>query len=109
MPDNFNVVLNTCPDKDTANKIAASLVEKRLCACVNIIPGIESVYRWKGKVETDKEHLLIIKSTKEAYPYIEKHIQDNHPYELPEIIAVSLENGLPGYLSWIDENITKHS
>ena len=104
MTDKFQVILNTCPDKASAEKIATSLVENKLCACVNIVPGIESVYYWKGKIEKDQELLLVIKSTENAYPLIEKHILDIHPNELPEIIAVSIDNGLPEYLSWINKN-----
>ena len=105
MPDKFQVVLNTCPDRDTAETLATSLLENKLCACVNIIPGIESVYQWNGKIEKNQEQLLIIKSTKDAYLRIEKHILDKHPYELPEVIAVSIENGLPDYLTWISNNV----
>ena len=104
MADKFQVILNTCPDKASAEKIAVSLVKSKLCACVNIVPGIESVYYWQGKIEKSQELLLVIKTTENAYPQIEKHILDIHPNELPEIIAVSIDNGLPDYLSWINDN-----
>jgi periplasmic divalent cation tolerance protein len=98
------LVLNTCPDAETARRIAAALVERNLAACVNIIPGVESVYRWQGKVETDSEHLLLIKCSRDAYPALEQAVTELHPYELPEIVAVPIEAGLPGFLDWINNN-----
>jgi len=103
--DKFHIVLCTCPDQATARKIATILLEKQQCACVNILPGVESIYKWQGKIESSEEYLIIIKSIKEAYPAIEQLILTNHPYELPEIIAVSIETGLPNYLSWIKNNV----
>jgi periplasmic divalent cation tolerance protein len=95
------IVLNTCPNQEVARAIAAALVERHLAACVNIVPGIESYYRWQGKFSQDQELLLIIKTTAEAFPAISECIQSLHPYELPEIIAVPIETGLPQYLSWL--------
>ncbi len=105
MSDNFHIILSTCPDKASASKIAQLLVENQLCACVNIIPGVESVYQWKGQIESSQEYLLIIKSIKTAYSQIEQYIKANHPYELPEIIAVSVDTGLPDYFSWIENSV----
>lgn len=99
------LVLNTCPDRDTARRIAQALVEQRLAACVNVVPGIESVYRWQDAVETDSEALLFIKTTSSAYPALETALQQLHPYELPEIIAVSIDGGISGYLSWIKKEV----
>jgi periplasmic divalent cation tolerance protein len=98
------LVLNTCPDAGTARRIAAALVERQLAACVNIIAGVESVYRWQGKVESDSEHLLVIKCSRDAYPALEQALAELHPYELPEIVAVPIEAGLPGFLDWINNN-----
>lgn len=98
---NTIVTFCTCPDKITAEKIARALVEKQLAACVNILPNLTSIYTWQGQIETADEHLLIIKAPAQAYPAIEKSIQQLHPYELPEIIALSIAQGLPGYLNWI--------
>lgn len=104
MSSEYCLVLNTCPDGQTARAIAAALVEERAAACVNIVPGVRSVYRWQGSIEEDEEQLLLIKTTSDKYPLVEQTIQGRHPYEVPEIIAVSLASGLPAYLSWIGES-----
>jgi periplasmic divalent cation tolerance protein len=102
MLTHYQITLCTCPDKDTAEKIARLLVNDKLAACVNILPGMTSVYRWHEQVECAQEHLLLIKANKNSYQAIETAIKKHHPYELPEIIAVPVENGLPEYLHWID-------
>jgi periplasmic divalent cation tolerance protein len=102
MPTHHQLILCTCPDRDTAEKIAHLLVTGQLAACVNILPGVLSVYTWQGQVESAQEHLLLIKSSKDRYPALEAAIRDNHPYDVPEIIAVPVEAGLPEYLHWID-------
>lgn len=98
------LVFCACPDRETAQTIAAALVERRMAACVNILPGVTSVYRWQDAVEQADECLLLIKTTRDRYPDLEHDIRARHPYELPEIVAVSIERGLPGYLRWIGEN-----
>ena len=102
MPTCHQIILCTCPDKDTAEKIAHLLVTGQLAALVNILPGLLSVYIWQGQVESAQEHLLLIKSRKDRYQALEAMIRDSHPYEIPEIIAVPVEAGLPEYLNWID-------
>lgn len=102
MPNNHELILCTCPDQATSEKIAKQLVEGRLAACVNILPRLTSVYTWQDRLETAEEHLLLIKSTKERYPAIEQAINNLHPYDLPEIIALPIARGLPDYLKWID-------
>jgi periplasmic divalent cation tolerance protein len=102
MSPRHQIILCTCPDQGTAEKIARLLIEGQLAACVNILPGIQSIFSWQGKIESAQEHLLLIKSNKDNYGAIETAITSSHPYELPEIIAVALENGLPEYLNWID-------
>jgi len=77
------------------------LVSKNLAACVNILPGVTSIYEWKGQIESSQEHLLLIKSSKENYNLIETMLFKHHPYEIPEIIAVPIEIGLPEYFDWI--------
>ena len=95
------IILNTCPDQETANKLATLLVEKRLAACVNIIPGLSSVYQWQGEIHNDQECLLIIKTSEPRYKAVEQELKEHHPYELPEIIAVPVEKGEKNYLNWI--------
>ncbi len=99
----FQIVLTTCPDIQTAEKIARSLVNERLAACINILPAMQSHYIWKGKVETASEHLLLIKAPAERYQAIEERVRMLHPYELPEIIAVPILIGLDRYLSWLKD------
>ncbi len=96
------LILSTCPDKESAERIARALVSERLAACANILPIAQSVYLWQGKIESAAEQLLLIKSMTEAYNAIEKRILELHPYELPEVIAVSIADGLDAYLSWIN-------
>ena len=96
------LILCTCPDAETADKLAGALINEKLAACVNIMPGIRSVYEWLGKVEITQEHLLLIKSHQDRYAAIEATLQSLHPYQLPEIIAVAIERGSLDYLKWID-------
>ena len=100
-PDDIQLILCTAPNADTARRIASELVEYRLAACVNLITGIESVYRWEGGVESGTEALLMIKARSADYSLLETRIRALHPYELPEIIAVPLTAGLPAYLDWV--------
>ena len=107
MPTPLLLILTTAPDQETARLLAKSLVEQRLAACVNILPQATSIYEWKGKVELSDESLLLIKSTRQNYPAVEEALRERHPYELPEIIAVPVEQGLQGYLDWV-ERCTKN-
>ena len=95
------LVLTNLPDRDVAERLADMVVEKNLAACVNILPPCRSVYRWKGAVQHDEEHPLLIKTTRERYPALEQALRAGHPYELPEIIALPVERGLPAYLDWV--------
>lgn len=103
----YSLVFSTCPDADTAHAIARVLVEDGLAACVSVLPGLQSVYRWQGKVETAHEHLLLIKTRADRYSRLEGVIRAHHPYELPEVVSVSIDAGLPEYLSWIDSLVGK--
>jgi len=98
----------TCPNQETAEQIARQLVASNLAACVNILPGVSSVYEWQGQIETAQEHLLLIKSRKAQYQAIEAAIKAIHPYELPEIIAVAIASGSTEYLQWIDTCVSTH-
>ena len=96
------IVLTTCPDAASAERIARVLVEEGLAACVNILPPMRSIYRWKGKIEDASEQLLVIKSAASRFPAIRDRLRSLHPYELPEIIAVPIADGLPEYLAWLN-------
>jgi periplasmic divalent cation tolerance protein len=95
------IVLNTCPDEASAERIATALVDERLAACVNRIAGVASTYRWQGKVCHDREVLLLIKTTSERFDALRERIVGLHPHELPEVVAVDIARGLPAYLDWI--------
>jgi periplasmic divalent cation tolerance protein len=95
------LVLTNCPDEDSANALALALVESRLAACVNILPRMQSIYRWQGKVESASEIPLLIKSTVAAYAALEVRIRELHPYEIPEIVALPIDRGLPEFLNWV--------
>lgn len=97
------LVLCTCPTRECAKDIARSLVEQRLAACVSLLPAVESVYRWQGKVETSEEILLLIKTQSERLEELKVHVLMLHPYELPEIIAVTIGSGLDRYLEWMGD------
>lgn len=105
MTTRHQIVLCTCPEATSARTIAATLVERGLAACVNIVPGIESIYRWQGQLQHDNELLLIIKTDMNSYPALEEAILALHPAELPEIVAVPLSAGLPAYLEWLDSSL----
>ena len=100
----YLLVLSTCPGSISAKKIAQDLINEKLAACVNIVPGVQSWFRWVGKADNANEYLLVIKTTTDVYEALEKRIQHLHPYELPEIIAVPIHTGLAGYLDWISAN-----
>ena len=101
------IVLNTCPDGEVAEKIAQHLVSQQLAACVNIIPGITSIYQWQGELQRDQELLLVVKTRNEVLPQVQQAIIEQHPYELPEVISVPINQGLTQYLNWIDQNTQK--
>ena len=103
MPAEVLLVLTNCPDQDTADRIAMALVENRLAACVNVLPEVESTYRWQGKVEQAVEVPLFIKCTRERYAAVEEAIRQLHPYPVPEIIAVPVAAGFAPYLRWVAE------
>ena len=95
------LVVTNLPDRAAAEKLADALVAKRLAACINILAPCRSVYRWQGAVQHEQEHPVLIKTTREAYAALEIEIRALHPYELPEIVAVPIERGLPAYLEWV--------
>jgi periplasmic divalent cation tolerance protein len=99
------IVLSTARSEDEARNIAHHLVERQLAACVNIVPQIESIYRWQGKVESSREWLLLVKTTAEKFPAVRDAIRELHSYELPECIALSVEDGTAEYLEWIELSV----
>ena len=99
------VVFITAP-RGKGEELAAKLVESRLAACVNVVNGVRSVYWWKGRVERDEEDLLIVKTTESRLEELIRLVKEVHPYEVPEVIAVPIEKGLPEYLAWVEESVT---
>lgn len=98
------IVLVTTPNSDEASRIADALVTKQLAACVNIVPSIQSIYRWEGKVARDQESLMIIKSTEERYAELERLVKELHSYTTPEVVALKIERGSEQYLKWLRES-----
>jgi periplasmic divalent cation tolerance protein len=101
------LVLTNLPDAYSAHALAGALVEARLAACVNILAPCRSVYRWRGKTENAEEVPVLIKTTAARYAALEAAIRARHPYELPEIIAVPIDRGLPAYLDWVSSETTE--
>ena len=102
---NFIIIYVTAKDSKQAKNIAQKIIQEKRAACVNIVPNVQSVYRWNGKVETSKEVLMIIKSQKSNFSKIADLVTQNHSYELPEIIAVPIVDGSKKYLKWIKESL----
>ncbi len=98
------VVYCSCPDQAIAERIAEAMVNERLAACVNLISGLTSIYRWEGQLQRDTELLLIIKTRSAVYPQLEARLRQLHPYQLPEIIALPIHTGSADYLNWIAAN-----
>ena len=98
------IILCTCPDQTTAERIAEAVVSERLAACVNIAPGLTSIYRWEGQIQRETELLLLIKTRQAVYPQLEARIRELHPYQVPEIIALPIQTGSATYLNWIADN-----
>lgn len=103
------LAFSTFPSEASARAAAGKLIESGAAACVTILPAAVSVYRWKGQTETASEALLMIKTTDAAYPRLESVLKACHPYELPELLAVGAEAGLPGYLEWVEQETARHN
>jgi periplasmic divalent cation tolerance protein len=106
MEGEFVVVFCTFPDLENARQVIAQLVESKLIACGNIFPGVESIYRWKGQIEQSAEVFAVLKTTTGAFRLLESKFKELHPYEVPELIAAQITDGLPGYLAWIAESVS---
>jgi periplasmic divalent cation tolerance protein len=105
MAEEAVVVFTTFPDQETARRIVRTLVDERLIACGNLVPGVESIYRWKGDVETANEVFAVLKTEQARYVGLEGRLKELHPYEVPECIMLRVRDGLPDYLRWLTENV----
>ncbi len=103
--DPRRIILSTAGSQQEARQIAQALVERRLAACVNLVGPVESVYRWKGAVESAAEFLLVIKTTAEAFERVRDTIRELHSYELPECVLLAVDGGSSEYLNWISDNV----
>ncbi len=99
------VVLITAPDEETGKRLARTLVEEGLAACVNLVPGLASIYRWEGRVVEDREVLLLAKTTTLAFPKLKARVLELHPYQVPEILALPVAEGHGPYLAWLRESL----
>ena len=98
------LVLSAFPETESVKSVAETLVNEKLAACVNVIPGVQSIFRWQDKIDNANENILIIKTKDSLYDELEVRIKELHPYELPEIISVPIDKGLNKYLDWISES-----
>ena len=104
MAEKILLALSTFPDRETAQRISNQLVAEKFAACANILPGIESIYRWKDKIETGNETLVFFKLSEDRQSAFQEKLRSLHPYEVPEIIFVLVSTGLPEYLRWVLDN-----
>jgi periplasmic divalent cation tolerance protein len=101
MPEKILVTLSTFPDVETARRISTQLVTEKFAACANILPGVESIYRWKEKIETGNETLVFFKVSEERQQAFQDKLRSLHPYDVPEIISCNIDSGLSEYLRWV--------
>ena len=101
----FQIVLSTCADREQAERIARSLVDQQLAACVNILPGVQSVYRWQGNVESAGEVLMVIKTSSSLAPEVQSTIASLHSYEVPELLVLPVSGGSEAYLAWLKASL----
>ncbi|XP_031561871.1 protein CutA homolog [Actinia tenebrosa] len=99
----FSAAFITCPNLETAKALARGMVEQNLAACVNVIPNITSIYTWENKLEEDSEVLLMVKTRSTRVPDISDYIKKNHPYDVPEVISLKIDQGMPSYLDFLDK------
>jgi periplasmic divalent cation tolerance protein len=101
----FQIVLSTCADHEQAERIAHRLVEQKLAACVNMLAGVQSIYRWQGKVDSAHEVLMLIKTRADLVPEVETTIASLHSYEVPEFLVLPIDGGSHAYLAWLSESL----
>jgi periplasmic divalent cation tolerance protein len=99
------LVISTCADEAVAERLARALLDARLAACVNVVPGVRSFYRWKGEIESAAEFMLIVKTSRDLFPALRIEIEKLHPYEVPELLALPVLAGAENYLSWLESNL----
>ncbi|XP_016949105.1 protein CutA homolog [Drosophila biarmipes] len=99
------VAFVTTPDRESARKLARSIIDQKLAACVNIVPHIESIYLWEGKVTEDNEYLMVVKTRTSRIDELSKFVRENHPYSVAEVISLPIQNGNPPYLDWIAQSV----
>jgi periplasmic divalent cation tolerance protein len=99
----MKLVITNMPNREAAEQLAQHLIEARVAACINILAPCTSIYHWQGKIESTSEYPVLIKTTAARYEEVQRIIQEIHPYELPEIISVAVEAGLPEFLKWVEE------
>ena len=104
MPEKILLALSTFPDADTARQISNELVTGRFAACANVLPSVESIYRWKDEIESGNETLVLFKLSEDRQSAFQEKLRSLHPYEVPEIIFIPISSGLPEYLRWVTEN-----
>ena len=104
MANKILLALSTFPDRETAQRISDQLVNEKFVACANILPGVESIYRWKEKIESENETLVFFKLSEDRQSAFQEKLRSLHPFEVPEIIFVPISGGLPEYLRWVGEN-----
>jgi periplasmic divalent cation tolerance protein len=101
----YSLIISTVSSRDEAQHIARALVDRKLVACVNIVGPIESIYRWKGEIENSQEFMLLMKTESDRFDRVREAVKALHSYEVPEVIQVPIENGLPAYLEWISGSV----
>ena len=104
MPEKILLALSTFPDAEIARRISNQLVSERFAACANILPGVESIYRWKEKIESGNEVFVFFKVSEDRQSAFQEKLRSLHPYEVPEIIFIPISSGLPEYLRWVTDN-----
>jgi periplasmic divalent cation tolerance protein len=104
--DRVMVALTTAPSVEVAERIGRSVVEERLAACANVVPGVTSIFRWKGAVERESEVLVVLKTTAEGVEALERRVVELHPYEVPEVVAFPVEAGHAPYLDWVRREVS---
>jgi periplasmic divalent cation tolerance protein len=106
MAEEILLALSTFPDAETARRISNQLITEKFAACANILPGVESIYSWEGKIEAANETLVLFKLSEDRQIAFQETLRSLHPYEVPEILCLRIDSGLPEYLSWVTESCT---